>query len=386
MKSRINFLLNILIVTIITSCTSPIDTSEKFIFMAHTRVNSHKHPQTINNRLKNIDLSEFSLVLLGGDLTLEITEDERTMAHVDSIFNFGSDSTLWALGNHDYADLEMVKKYTHRSTYYAKYHNGITFVVLDTQDDYSNIKGDQLSLLKSVTDTILASSHIVIMHHKLIWWLDNPGLESQKYLPNAPSDTCFDCLNTNNFYQDIYPLAQEVQDRGVQVLFVGGDLGFQTSRFEHRTSDGIIFLANGLHGFRKAIKGKNRYLVFNHNAATSQLTWEFKALWMKAQYDDSTMAKIRHYKKTVLKNSDRKDLMVEKAIRKGNTLNEQLQLDAIRINVPSELEAVKANKRLSMEKNPEWYSSLKKGARDKGKTLEEFMEINIQWMLDKDQF
>ena len=386
MRKKISYLSIFIVVVILTSCTNPIDNSEKFIFVAHTRVNSKKHPQTVNNRLKNIDLSAFSLVLLGGDLTPEIAEDERSIAHVDSIFDFGSDSTLWALGNHDYSDLKLVKKYTHRPPYYAKYHNGITFVVLDTQDDYSNIKGDQLSLLKSVTDTISASSHFVIMHHKLIWWLGNPVLKSQKYLPNAPTGTCFDCLNKNNFYQDVYPLAQDVQERGIQVLFVGGDLGFQTSRFEHKTADGIIFLANGLHGFRKNIIGKNRYLVFNHDSKKAQLTWEYKALWMKAQYNNATMNKIRRYKKKILADSDRTNRIAKKAIRKGNTFDEQLQLDAIRINVPSELEAVKAHKRLSMKTDLDWYSQLKSDAIKRGVSLEEWMEINIKWMLDNDQF
>ena len=110
MKEKINYLSIFVVVMIVSSCTSPIDNSEKLIFIAHTRVNSKKHPQTINKRLKNIDLSAFSLVLLGGDLTPEIAEDERSIAHVDSIFDFGSDNTLCALGNHDYSDLKLVKK------------------------------------------------------------------------------------------------------------------------------------------------------------------------------------------------------------------------------------------------------------------------------------
>jgi hypothetical protein len=127
-------------------------------------------------------------------------------------------------------------------------------------------------------------------------------------------------------------------------------------------------------------------LVFNHNSKKAQLTWEFKALWMKAQYDSATTNRISRYKKKILEDCVRRKRIANKAIRKGNTFNEQLQLDAIRINVPAELKAVKAHKRLSMESDLDWYNQLKSDAIKRGITLDEWMDINIKWMLDNDQF
>lgn len=83
---------------------------------------------------ENIDYSFYDMLWLGGDLALSSSLDDMTMDHLDSILDLDNENTLWALGNHDYADLDRVQAYTYRLPYYAYYKDKITFIVLDTQD------------------------------------------------------------------------------------------------------------------------------------------------------------------------------------------------------------------------------------------------------------
>ena len=94
--------------------------------------------------VEEIDFSFFDMLLLGGDMALATSKDDTTMMHVDSVFHLDNASTLWALGNHDYSDLDRITNFTHKDAYFATHQNNITFLVLDTQDSLSNIIGDQL--------------------------------------------------------------------------------------------------------------------------------------------------------------------------------------------------------------------------------------------------
>ena len=197
------------------------------------------------------------------------------MAHVDSILDLGNPNTLWSLGNHDYWDLDRVEMFTHRPAYYAYHKDGITFMVVDTQDSVSNILDAQKDLLTSITDTIQESSHLVILHHKLIWMYGDSILEPQiPFISNASLDTCFFCLNPNNFYTEIYPLLVNVKNRGIEVICIAGDIGIKIDEFEYLTPEGIQFLASGGHaGFIL-----NKALEFTHDIPNRQLTWEYKLL------------------------------------------------------------------------------------------------------------
>jgi len=214
-------------------------------------------------------------LLLGGDLTHLTSLDDVVMSHVDSIFDLSSPNTLWALGNHDYSDLNRVEQYTGRKAYYAYFKNDITFVVLDTQDSLSNIVGSQRVFLNSVLDTIQKSSHLVILHHKLIWMNGNSTLEPQiPSVSNGVAGNCFYCLNPNNFNSEFYPKLKTLKQNGVNVICIGGDIGFLTKEFEYTTPDGIHFLASGI---ATGTSG-NKALLLTHDLTNNQLSWEFKSI------------------------------------------------------------------------------------------------------------
>jgi len=215
------------------------------------------------------------MLWLGGDLAYLTSADDETMTRVDSIYGIANPNTLWALGNHDYTDLNRIEKFTNRPAYYSTNQNGITLVVLDTQDSLSNIVGAQKDLLLEVLDSIEESSHLIILHHKLIWMYDNDDLEPQiTSVSNGDFGTCIYCLNPNNFNSEIYPELVKVKERGVEVICIGGDIGKYTNKFEYLTSEGIYFLASGINSGEE----NNKALTFYHDLITKSLTWNFKLL------------------------------------------------------------------------------------------------------------
>ena len=239
--------------------------------IAHTRTGSNPWMDGV---AESIAYSNFDMLWLGGDLAWSTSTDDLTMMHADSIFNLSDENTLWALGNHDYADLQRISTFTGRQAYYAYYKNNITFLVLDTQDSLSNISGQQKELVRNITDTISASSHLIILHHKLIWMYGNTYLQPQiPYISNAGlgDSACFSCIHKNNFYSDIYPHLLQVEERGVEVICIAGDIGFRTNQFEYLTPEGIQFLASGI----EAGKPGNQALLFHHDVAGGELTWEY---------------------------------------------------------------------------------------------------------------
>ena len=269
----------ILFIVFITSCkkddvlvpSKPLK-SNSYLHLSHTRKNVN--PQ-MDDVVESINYKKYDMLWLGGDLTNLTSFDDETMLHVDSIFDFANPNTLWALGNHDYSDLFRVQEFTDRLPYYAYHKDGITFIVLDTQDSLSNIIGEQKVLFESVVDTLEKSSHLIIIHHKLIWMYGNNDLESQiSSISNGDLGDCFHCINPNNFYTEIYPQLAAVKNKGIEVICIAGDIGFKTNEFEYTTSEGIYFLASGI----KAGESDNKALLFEHDVTNRHLTWEYKLI------------------------------------------------------------------------------------------------------------
>jgi hypothetical protein len=215
------------------------------------------------------------MVFLGGDLAYLTSADTQTIEYVNDIFSLGNPTTLWALGNHDYSNLDLVSHYTNRPHFYTATLNNLTFIVLDTQDTLSDIIGAQFNIIKEVTDTIQNSSHLILLHHKLIWMCDQDTLEQMiDSISNVSIGNESWQLQPNNFYRDIYPLLLTVKQRGIAVLCIAGDMGFRSPVFEHTTEHGITFLGSGI----DTSKPGNKAIVFEHNFTEGILTWSFVLL------------------------------------------------------------------------------------------------------------
>ena len=243
-----------------------------YLHLAHTRTATNP---SMDQVAESIDYSFYDMLLLGGDMALSSSLDDMTMEHLDSILDLGNDHTLWALGNHDYADLDRIQAFTHRPPYYAYYSDKITFLVLDTQDSLSNIVGQQRELFDSVTDTLQATTHLVLLHHKLIWMYGNEHLQPYiNTIPNGGLGDCFYCINPNNFYSELYPVLLEAEAKGIEVICIAGDIGFHSNEFEYTTPEGVQFLASGIN----AGHINNQALVFKHDVVNDTLFWEFTSM------------------------------------------------------------------------------------------------------------
>lgn len=262
---------------VICQCNSPKDTpvySHQYLFISHTYNNSDPEIQQVDKRVEQIVYDSFELVILGGDIMHNSTKDAITVKMIDDIFDLSSPNTHWVLGNHDYDNPTYVPWASKKPFYYSFHENGITFIVLDTQDSACHITGWQKKMFLSVIDTIKNSTHLILLHHKLIWLLGNSELNKHLNISNGEPGTCHYCLQENNFYQDIYLPLIKVQKQGINVICVGGDLGNSTRQFEYKTPEGIIYLASGI----KNEDQQAKILIFYHDPESGQLSWRFELL------------------------------------------------------------------------------------------------------------
>lgn len=172
------------------------------------------------------------MYLLGGDLDLFTSADIETIGKWDELFNFSAPTTLWTLGNHDTSNRNIIEDVTQHPSFYTYTAHGICFLILDTELDLSRITGEQLELVKAVTDTISESKNLIILTHKLHWLQGNEEVTSYlEAVPNGGPGDCGFCTNPNNFYEDVYPLLTEVKNRGVEVWCIAGDIGLKRTKF-----------------------------------------------------------------------------------------------------------------------------------------------------------
>ena len=319
MKRTQYFSLLIILLLFFSYC-SPKDEELKIIFIGHC-YQWHK-PYTVDYRIEQIDFSRYDEIWLGGDLCSEIIKENNTLEYLDTIFNIKSPNTYWTLGNHDTRKdaHNWIEKYTEKKSFYARYNNGITRLVLNTC--YNNKQVDvlnnscenmelQYNLIKTVTDTITNSSHLIVLIHGVTW--DN--LEEKKmkkaklrYKSNFRYDNyLFKCDSNYTFKNKIYPLFVKVRERGVNVVFVSGDYGQKAKTFEYLTKDSIYFIGSGINNsILSKPKGIFKYsyitnydpdhiLIFNYKTKTKKLSWEFVNL-NEYLYEQKRLQKIEDEK------------------------------------------------------------------------------------------
>lgn len=234
----------IALMLLVISCKQPsVEDSNSYIYIAHTRVKTN---DSVYSKVYDIDFSKYDMTLLGGDLAWSSFSGKTINPHLDSIFDFKNPNTLWSVGNHDNTSDKKFYAATLREKYHAYQRDDVTFITINSQDSLSSIVGKQKDFLFSVLDTLQTSS-VLLMSHKLIFMNDHPVLDAKiSKVCNANKGDCYHCHNPNNFQKEIYPKLLELKNKGVQVTWVGGDLGYKTSEFEYIDDQGIIFLGNGL--------------------------------------------------------------------------------------------------------------------------------------------
>ena len=247
-----------------------------YLHIAHTRSYDGSKDKLMKE-VEVLDFKKYEVLMLGGDLVLESTGSRETLNYLNDVFGLSNDQVLWTLGNHDYHNHpEWISEVTKRPNAFAYYKNNISYLVFDSQEDLCNTTGAQKDLLEETLKSLKPkATHLIILHHKLIWMMDKGDLQSKvDEVSNGGSGDCFYCVPENDFYSKVYPRLVEVQNKGVQVICIAGDIGAKKDEFEHQTKEGIYFLASGL----KDQAQSNKVLLFDHNLKTKKLTWTFEDL------------------------------------------------------------------------------------------------------------
>ncbi len=274
----------------VAAATSGAQTN-RYLFISHLRADGPG--EIVQREVERVDFSRYDLLMMGGDYTWNGTALQSTVDYLDAILDLGSPAVLAALGNHDTAHRNYFTAATGRPTYYATQTNGIAFVVLDTTDDGQDILGGELQMLQDTVNTLSNCTHLVLIHHHLIWLADYAPLA---YLYGderigASSAT----LSGLNFYDDVYPLLLQAVSNGIEVLCVAGDRtgsdlpgSYGEFHINHTTAEGIHLLAAGL---KEDLPANLRTAIeFEHDVGAGTLTWNFVPLTDLPRIADEPLA------------------------------------------------------------------------------------------------
>lgn len=269
-------LLTVIILTISgTHLFAQNDSLLKFIFIPHPR-SADQVQQSVLAGIAHIDFPKFGVKMLGGDLTWSTSTNNATLLYCDSIFDLSNPNTLWSVGNHDLSGgRNLIKSYTGRESFYTYNRNGVTFIVLDTELEANSftstfIKGDQLQMVNNVCDSITESSALILLHHRFMWVANNNYFDPIRDSIAGSSRS----LDTTNFYAEIYPLLQNVKNKGIPVHVFGGDRS--DINITYSPEDSITFYAARLRD--DLPENVNNVIVLNYNQQNREITTEFVPL------------------------------------------------------------------------------------------------------------
>lgn len=229
-----------------------------YIFLGHPY--DYHDLERVDPRVEKILTYPFDEVWFGGDVCGHTAISESNLAYLDSLIGALPGEVHWTLGNHDinYGPVDRVLSLRKRPPFYTTYRDGVCIVVLNTNlfwyypsnppQDNCVEKESQLAMLKAVADTISVASHLIVLHHHGLFTEmlnDDSGRPINAFNVNAGSIRAA-CDSASYVNEVIYPALAKVQNRGVQVLCIGGDVGMVAKEFTFRTPEGMVLLGSGI--------------------------------------------------------------------------------------------------------------------------------------------
>ncbi len=274
------------------------DTSQRILFLGHPY--DWRTGDRVDPRIEALDLSVYDQIWLGGDVCGQTTKLPATLDYLDTLFHLSSSQTHWAWGNHDvlFGNTDSIRAHTGKADFYASWQDGYCLLVLNTnlfwyypssppQQD-CEAKAAQIALIKAVTDSIQQASHLVILHHHALfneYKTDTPGNPADAFngttIPIRAT-----CDSTSDLTQMVYPWLTAVQQRGVQVVLIGGDFGMRAKTFAQQTPEGIWMLGSGINNSLEArfvpdyvtSFAPDQVLILSYNRRKRTLDWVFEPL------------------------------------------------------------------------------------------------------------
>lgn len=268
-------LVTILTILVLTSCSNEPENSIpddegsgiSILVVGHTR-NELPSENYLDPRLYDVAQQEHDLTILTGDMAFHTTSSQEVLDSLDELFNLGSDYTLFAPGNHDYDSLELLTSYTKKKYPIDLRLDRVVVFTLDSEKDSGNVSKQAIQALESLNPE--SFDHLILVSHKLIWMRDGGPLEKiANQTLNGELGSCNWCLDSVNFYSEVYPVLQSLKNSGVNVVCIAGDVGKKVTSFEHKNEDGVLFLASGFQ-----INGPAEYLIIKINGKSFIYTFE----------------------------------------------------------------------------------------------------------------
>ena len=261
--------------------------SYRFLFVAHSYNWTDWKGSSVDDRLEKVKLQEFDGIWLGGDVCANTSLNPKTFKYLDDLFDLKNPNSHFVLGNHDYRDnnLDFYFQATGRPDYYTSSFHNLVVSVLNTNlnsSDCENLDA-QYQMLQNVCDTISSASHyVILMHHQI--FKDIKGIEGFKSNGVCPHYS-MNCSQADSYFENtIYPCLAKLEEKGIEVLVVVGDTGWDKAS-EKESEHGVTFLASGINN--SYYKGKDvdpanlprdKVLVFDLDVVERKLSYEFVLL------------------------------------------------------------------------------------------------------------
>lgn len=279
--------------TLCSACQG--DAEKHYIFLGHPY--DWHNGARVDPRLERLDYSHFDQIWLGGDVCSRTTEQPQTLVYLDSLFNLDAPGTHWALGNHDvmFGHPERLSQATGRPSFYSAWVDGMVVLVLNTNlfwpypsrpaQENCEEKEAQLDLIQQITDTIQQASHLVILHHYGLFTELKPAKDADAFNLN-PAILQATCDSASFVTPWLYPRLARVQNRGVQVVLIGGDFGMRAKTYAAKTAEGIWLLGSGINNSvdRRYAPDyvtnfdADKVLILHHLPKQRSLSWSFADL------------------------------------------------------------------------------------------------------------
>ncbi|PTM14360.1 MAG: hypothetical protein DA408_03545 [Bacteroidetes bacterium] len=278
--------------------TAPATPCQEFIFLGHPY--DWYTENSLDPRLELLDFSRYAGVWLGGDVCGRTSKSEATLQYLDHIFGLTQQTTHWAWGNHDLleGDEALLRQATGRGDYYTTRQDGLQIIVLNTNLFWHNAwtppatdcarKAAQIQWLTTVLDTIKSASQLVILHHHGLLNEDKRNFQGDTLRPDNVTGMPVrpDCRATGDFSAEIRPSLVQLQQRGIQVTLVGGDVGMNSKGYQFTTPEGIHLLGSGINNSLDMADPApyitnfhpDSVLVFRYCPTAGSLDWHFLRL------------------------------------------------------------------------------------------------------------
>ncbi|HET6226846.1 MAG TPA: hypothetical protein VFF27_11245 [Bacteroidia bacterium] len=194
---------------------------------------------TLLANIDSINALQPAFIISLGDLFTDVNEE--TVDHYNtSLFRKLKSPLFNAVGNHDVSNGNKYETLYGKSFYFFTYGKQL-FLLLNTELNDGDIKGEQLELVKSALNKAKTGGikQLFIFSHRPVWAEGNP-----RYT-NIFKDNTQSKLGAPNFEKDILPLLQQVH---LPIYWFSGSMGSGPASFfyDKNEKDGITYIQTAI--------------------------------------------------------------------------------------------------------------------------------------------